>query len=377
MSKTIFRAARKNHPYFSFRRATAQDRRLSYEARGLLAYLLSKPDDWILKETDLQKQAAKCGRDKARRIIKELEVFKYLFRGQVHNHNGQFDHTVYWVFEIPHDEQEIDPQKLLEQYQDEFKSVPLTEKPTTGKPTTENPQHTYIESLHTEDSTEKTELPNGSSLGESPGGDPLVHGFGVGEVVYWTEDDWYTHESGTVERGTDHFVFVRLPDGSDVRKKPHLLHRETGAPSGDPVSALPKMQQAIARGLFGMDSGHIVTKTRAIHINQIVHELNATFYGKPVNVNELWDAIQWHVGGRDQGGRRLTPNREPSKVADLVNDYRASDAYKARVNSSGNGRYRKDADPGCAICQGLGTIIDGDGKRPCDCRRIKTGEKHE
>src|SRR5258707_13097107 len=42
----IIRASRKNQPYVMISRTTAQDSTLSWAARGVLAYLLSKPDDW-------------------------------------------------------------------------------------------------------------------------------------------------------------------------------------------------------------------------------------------------------------------------------------------------------------------------------------------
>lgn len=77
-SKTIYRAPHSaERPYFSISRASAQDRTLSFEARGLLLYLLSKPDDWEVQENDLKQQ---CGRDKVRGIVRELEEHGYLER---------------------------------------------------------------------------------------------------------------------------------------------------------------------------------------------------------------------------------------------------------------------------------------------------------
>ena len=39
-----------------------EDSRLSYRALGMLAYLLSKPEDWVIREAELAK-AHGCGRD--------------------------------------------------------------------------------------------------------------------------------------------------------------------------------------------------------------------------------------------------------------------------------------------------------------------------
>lgn len=103
----------KDRPYFSMSRATAQDRTLSFEARGMLAYLLSKPDDWQVVLKDLQQ---KCGRDKARAILKELEDHRYIVIEHPHDSKGHFAKTVYRIHETP-----------------------WTENPSTDSPATANP----------------------------------------------------------------------------------------------------------------------------------------------------------------------------------------------------------------------------------------------
>ena len=42
-------------PFFATARRTAQDARHSFEARGVLGYILSKPDDWKVKIEDLRR----------------------------------------------------------------------------------------------------------------------------------------------------------------------------------------------------------------------------------------------------------------------------------------------------------------------------------
>jgi hypothetical protein len=79
-SATILRAPKnKRNPYTSVRRATFEDRGLSWEARGLLAYLLVKPDDWEIQVADLI-DASPGGRDKVYRILNELEAHGYVER---------------------------------------------------------------------------------------------------------------------------------------------------------------------------------------------------------------------------------------------------------------------------------------------------------
>ncbi len=79
--------------------ATVRDQNLSWEARGVLSYLLSRPDDWCIALPDLIKQG-NAGRDKIRKIIKELEAMGYIRRHRLRQDNGQF----YWrseVYECP------------------------------------------------------------------------------------------------------------------------------------------------------------------------------------------------------------------------------------------------------------------------------------
>ena len=110
---TTIRAPRtKDRPYFSMSRAAAQDRVLSFEARGMLAYLLSKPDNWQAQVKDLQQG---CGRDKVRKTLKELETAGYLTVEQQHDSKGQFTRNIYQVHEVP-----------------------LTENPSTDSPSTAN-----------------------------------------------------------------------------------------------------------------------------------------------------------------------------------------------------------------------------------------------
>lgn len=144
MSDRIRRAPRdKQNPYFMMHQKTAQDERLSFEARGLLAYLLSKPDDWKLVIADLMR-AGHCGRDKVRKILRELEEFRYLEKHQVQGKDGRFSHIEHWVYERP-----------------------LTEKPSTVKPSTVNPQLQSIESDKVE--KKETSAPNGAGAADDNG----------------------------------------------------------------------------------------------------------------------------------------------------------------------------------------------------------------
>ena len=86
--------------YFSLPRSAAQDDRLALETRGLLALMLSLPADWDYTVTGLAVKAG-CGREKLRRMVRELEAVGYLIREQAHGEGGQFSGNVYVLQDTP------------------------------------------------------------------------------------------------------------------------------------------------------------------------------------------------------------------------------------------------------------------------------------
>ena len=75
---------------------TLNDDRLSFKARGLLAYMLSKPDDWQFYVSELQKHSQKDGRRAIESALKEIQEAGYLQRKQMHKKDGSFD-KVEWL----------------------------------------------------------------------------------------------------------------------------------------------------------------------------------------------------------------------------------------------------------------------------------------
>src|SRR5690349_18569722 len=72
-------AHNKDNPYTLINRTFTDDPALSWEARGLLAYLLCKPDNWEVRSTDLIRRG-NAGRLMMRRMLHELEAAGYLVR---------------------------------------------------------------------------------------------------------------------------------------------------------------------------------------------------------------------------------------------------------------------------------------------------------
>lgn len=85
----------KNKEYFYASNEPFNDERLSWEARGVIGYLLSKPDGWECRNYDLLNKGP-AGEHKLKRIMAELRQYGYLRRYRFHKEDGTFE----WVTEI-------------------------------------------------------------------------------------------------------------------------------------------------------------------------------------------------------------------------------------------------------------------------------------
>lgn len=74
-------------------RATVNDADLSYRARGVLLWLLDKPDDWQTDSNAIAR-AGKEGRDAVRAALKELQTCGYLARERKQVEHGK------WVTDV-------------------------------------------------------------------------------------------------------------------------------------------------------------------------------------------------------------------------------------------------------------------------------------
>ena len=96
----IIRVEHRRHPFVIIDRRPLEDDRLSWAARGLLGYLLAKPDDWQLRVTDLCRRGD-LGRDGVNRLLKQLRELGYLERRQVRDQRGRVAGYDYTVREVP------------------------------------------------------------------------------------------------------------------------------------------------------------------------------------------------------------------------------------------------------------------------------------
>jgi hypothetical protein len=105
--------------------SVAEDARLTFEARGVLCYLLAKPNNWQVSVDDIRK-AGGIGRDKVYRILKELLDAGYLRRVIHRDQTGKVTETEYTVFDEPIRDEKPLPEK------------PDTAEPEAGEPDTDN-----------------------------------------------------------------------------------------------------------------------------------------------------------------------------------------------------------------------------------------------
>jgi hypothetical protein len=89
--------------FYVLRNEIADDRRLSWGARGLLIHLLTKPEHWQVSPAALVNQTKeariKTGRDGVYSLLKELEKAGYVSRQQRRSANGKMAEADYIVSE--------------------------------------------------------------------------------------------------------------------------------------------------------------------------------------------------------------------------------------------------------------------------------------
>lgn len=103
----------KNANYVVMNRTALNDKRLSWKAKGILAYMLSMPDDWVFYLDELMTHAPD-GKASFRAGFNELKKYGYVERRPIKD--GKTHKITHWetiVYEVPKE--------------------PLTENPVSGK----------------------------------------------------------------------------------------------------------------------------------------------------------------------------------------------------------------------------------------------------
>ena len=96
---TIIRT-RRRHRFVSIDQQAVDDERLSWAARGLLHYLLARPDDWKVLVKDLQRRGD-LKRDGIYKLLKELRNTGYAQYVSARDEQGRIRGGIYYVYEHP------------------------------------------------------------------------------------------------------------------------------------------------------------------------------------------------------------------------------------------------------------------------------------
>jgi len=143
----IIRAERPDSNFYILDKKISEDKKLSWGARGLLVFLLGKPDNWQVSTQNLINETSGSGkptaRDGVRSLVNELIEAGYIKRHQIKGESGKIEGVNYLVSEVAKPET----------------PKPETANPATAKPATANPPLIRTEtptSNETPSITEKT-----------------------------------------------------------------------------------------------------------------------------------------------------------------------------------------------------------------------------
>ena len=99
-AQTIFRRAPRDRNFTILPNAMIEDANLSWGARGVLSYLLSRPDNWTIRFTDLLRRGT-SGRDQLRGYLAELRDAGYLLTEALKDERGRFVGKQVMAFDMP------------------------------------------------------------------------------------------------------------------------------------------------------------------------------------------------------------------------------------------------------------------------------------
>lgn len=96
----IVRVNKTTGNYYMAHKGYVEDERLSFKAKGIMSYLFSKPDNWVIYQTEVA-NSSKDGKSGVRTAFNELLELGYLTREMSRKENGDFDGYDYTLHEQP------------------------------------------------------------------------------------------------------------------------------------------------------------------------------------------------------------------------------------------------------------------------------------
>jgi phosphopantetheinyl transferase (holo-ACP synthase) len=133
-NKTIYRVCKnRDNPYVMLNKGFFDDPSISLKSKGLLGYLLSKPDNWIVYRSEILKHCTD-GIDSLKSAIKELKKSGYMKIEPERNEEGKVVRWLTVVFEAPQSILKavpVNPQ-VEKPLLDKKEKNPQVEKPQVG-----------------------------------------------------------------------------------------------------------------------------------------------------------------------------------------------------------------------------------------------------
>ena len=192
---SIIRAARPIAKFYVLDKRISEDGRLSWAARGLLVFLLGKPDNWKISIAALVNEtrgsSKPTGRDGVYALVRELEATMYLRRCQGRGDGGVFDQNDYLVSEAP------------------LTDSPLTAEPYTAEPLTADPTLVNTDLLPMTERQQGLIVPAGEKTRQPA---LVVDGKPIGSRAWDAYADAYLARYGTepVRNAKTNALFTRL-----------------------------------------------------------------------------------------------------------------------------------------------------------------------
>ncbi|MCK5863450.1 MAG: conserved phage C-terminal domain-containing protein [Candidatus Hydrogenedentes bacterium] len=90
----------KNDSYSVICNTALRDDNLSLQAKGLFAYIMTLPANWVIYRTEIERHSTN-GKDSHRSAFNELLEYKYLSFKRMRNKKGQLERAEYTISEIP------------------------------------------------------------------------------------------------------------------------------------------------------------------------------------------------------------------------------------------------------------------------------------
>jgi len=110
---SIVRIEKRDHPYVQIDKRCLEDTRLSWKSKGILAYLLSRPDDWTVMFEQLQKVSTD-GKSSIRSAFKELVEYGYCERKILQRIDDEGKSSLmgseYVIYEVPNSRKSETPE---------------------------------------------------------------------------------------------------------------------------------------------------------------------------------------------------------------------------------------------------------------------------